>query len=427
MHNSRTAPNRSGWKKSSLGDFFRIKHGYAFKGEFFSNLGEFVLLTPGNFQIDGGLKLKGEKETYYSGNFPQDFILNKGDLIVAMTDLKQSAPILGSAAVIPESGIFLHNQRLGKIIDLKEKELHKKFLYFLFNSFNVRSQIKGSATGTTVRHTAPERIYSVNIDLPPIRTQRKIASTLSVYDDLIENNTRRIKIIEEMAQAIYREWFVNFRYPGHEDVRMVESELGLVPEGWEIRKIGDIAEEVRRNVEPNMVHPDTPYFGLEHIPRKSIALSEWGVAKDVQSTKHQFFKGEILFGKIRPYFHKVGVAPVDGVCSSDAIVIRPKKPEYFGLVLFCVSSEDFVSQATQTSQGTKMPRANWNVLVNYPVVIPPKALLDEFNNIASGTVDLVITKIFQNANLRRTRDLLVPKLISGEIEVSGLDIEIPAA
>jgi type I restriction enzyme S subunit len=123
MHNIRTAPNRSGWKKSNLGDFIKIKHGYAFKGEFFSDSGRFVLLTPGNFQIDGGLKLKGEKETYYLGEFPKDFILNKGDLIVAMTDLKQSAPILGSSAVIPESGIFLHNQRLGKIVDLREKEL----------------------------------------------------------------------------------------------------------------------------------------------------------------------------------------------------------------------------------------------------------------------------------------------------------------
>lgn len=270
-------------------------------------------------------------------------------------------------------------------------------------------------------------IIDIEIQAPSLPTQQKISVILSAYDDLIENNTLRIKILEEMAQMIYREWFVNFRFPGHEDVRMVKSELGPVPNGWEVWKLGDIAEEVRRNVEPNMVHSDTPYFGLEHIPRKSIALSDWGFAKDVQSTKHQFFKGEILFGKIRPYFHKVGVAPVDGVCSSDAIVIRPKKSEYFSLVLFCVSSEDFVNHATQTSQGTKMPRANWNVLVNYPVVIPPKPVLDEFNNIASDMVDLIITKIFQNTNLRRTRDLLLPKLISGEIDVSGLDIRIPEA
>lgn len=302
------------------------------------------------------------------------------------------------------------------------------YLRYYLDCDSTRKYIKsGFITGAAIPRVVLEDFKKVIVTIPPLPTQQKIAAILSAYDDLIENNTRRIKILEEMAQALYREWFVNFRFPGREGVRMVESELGLVPEGWEVRKLGDIAEEVRRNVEPNTLDSDTPYFGLEHIPRKSIALSDWGFAKDVQSTKHQFFKGEILFGKIRPYFHKVGVAPVDGVCSSDAIVIRPKKPEYFGLVLFCVSSEDFVNHATQTSQGTKMPRANWNVLVNYPVIIPPKPLLDEFNNIASDMVDLIITKIFQNANLHRTRDLLLPKLISGELDVSELDIRIPEA
>jgi len=327
----------------------------------------------------------------------------------------------GNSCYVNGTQRFCLGQNTVCIKPLREK-IDPFYLYCCLNSTQLQDQIVSFVGGASQPTISLQNIRLLSIPFPKFQTQRKIAAILSAYDDLIENNTRRIKILEEMAQAIYREWFVNFRFPGHESVQMVESELGLVPEEWEIRKIGDIAEEVRRNVEPNMVHPDTPYFGLEHIPRKSIALSEWGVANDVQSTKHQFFKGEILFGKIRPYFHKVGVAPVDGVCSSDAIVIQPKKPEYFGLVLFCVSSEDFVSLATQTSQGTKMPRANWNVLVNYPVVIPPKALLDEFNNIASDTVDLIIMKIFQNANLRRTRDLLLPKLISGEIDVSGLDI-----
>ena len=118
-----------------------------------------------------------------------------------------------------------------------------------------------------------------------------------------------------MARGLYREWFVRFRFPGHEGVRMVESAAGLVPAGWEVKALGDIAREVRRGVQPGQIDPETPYFGLEHLPRKSIALADWGTASQVQSTKLAFKKGEILFGKIRPYFHKVGVAPVDGVCS----------------------------------------------------------------------------------------------------------------
>src|SRR5690606_28605493 len=136
-----------------------------------------------------------------------------------------------------------------------------------------------------------------------------------------------------------------------------------------------------------------------------------------------FRKGEILFGKIRPYFHKVGVAPVDGVCSSDAIVIVPRSDRYRMLVLACVSSEAFVAHATQTSQGTKMPRANWKVLIEYPVVLPPTDLLARSESLCGDLVDQIHNMIFRNRNLRMTRDLLLPKLISGEIDVEALESE----
>src|SRR3990167_2838046 len=178
----------NGWKQARLGEFFRIKHGWAFKGEFFADAGPFVLLTPGNFKADGGLHERGEIKKYYIGDFPSEFLLERGDFLVVMTDLTQNAPILGSPAILPQDGRFLHNQRLGKIVDLDESQMDKRFLYYLFNSAGVRAQLKGSATGATVKHTAPERIYAVNVDCPPLPTQRKIASLLSAYDELIENN-----------------------------------------------------------------------------------------------------------------------------------------------------------------------------------------------------------------------------------------------
>jgi len=163
--------------------------------------------------------------------------------------------------------------------------------------------------------STPSILRSVSVVHPPLPTQRKIADILSAYDDLIENNTRRIAILEEMAQQLYQEWFVHFRYPGHENVPLVDSELGPIPEGWEVKRLGDIAREVRRSVDPSELDQETPYVGLEHIPRKSITLQEWGSIASVTSTKLKFCKGEILFGKIRPYFHKVIVAPFDGVTS----------------------------------------------------------------------------------------------------------------
>ena len=225
-----------------------------------------------------------------------------------------------------------------------------------------------------------------------------------------------------MAGTIYREWFVEFRFPGHENVKMVESELGLIPQRWEVGKLGDLAEAVRRNIKPSDVDQETPYFGLEHLPRKSIALSHWDTVDSINSTKLAFKKGEILFGKIRPYFHKVGFAPLDGICSSDTIVVRAKRNEFFAIVLACVTSERFIEVATVTAQGTKMPRANWEVLTEYPIVFPPSQLVERFNNLIQNIVEMIRNLIFRNINFCKTRDMLLPKLISGELDVSDLDI-----
>jgi len=295
----------------------------------------------------------------------------------------------------------------------------KYIKYYLENKLDALLKLSGGATFPNLTGN--------DFATFPIHYQKnrhKIAAILSAYDDLIESNTRRIRILEEMAQALYREWFVKFRFPRHEKVKMVESEMGMVPEGWEVRRLGDIAKETRRSVQPEKIKPETPYIGLQHIPRKSIALAEWGMASEVKSTKLSFKSGEILFGKIRPYFHKVGVAPLDGVCSSDTIVISPKDSDYFSIVLACVSSEEFVNHATQTSQGTKMPRANWKLLIKYPVVIPPLTLLIRFDEFIKNVTNQIQNMIFRNRNLSSTRDLLLPKLISSKVKVEKVGIGI---
>ena len=159
------------------------------------------------------------------------------------------------------------------------------------------------------------------------------------------------------------------------------------------------------------------------IRDRSIALSEWDSVDSINSVKLAFKKGEILFGKIRPYFHKVGVAPLDGICSSDVIVIRPKGNECLAMTLFCVSSEHFIAYATAISQGSKMPRAEWNVLTEYQVVIPPDLIRQRFSNFTRYVVDKIHNLIFQNKTFQQARDLLLPKLISGEVNVSQLDID----
>lgn len=326
-------------------------------------------------------------------------------------------------ALIPKNLKVCLGQRT-VLIRPDKTEVDPKYLCYLLLGDEIQGKILGLSNGATVHHLNMKDIRNLELPkLPSLSVQYKIAAILSAYDRLIENNTKRIKILEEMARSLYDEWFIKFRFPGYEQTKMVDSESGLIPEGWKLLKLGDVAQELRRSVNPEQIDPETPYFGLEHLPRKSIALAEWGTASQVQSTKLAFKKEEILFGKIRPYFHKVGVAPVNGVCSSDAIVIVPKAQEYFSIVLFCVSSESFVTHATQTSQGTKMPRANWDVLIKYPVAIAPLPLLNQFNELVQNIVAQIQNLIFKNRNLRQTRDLLLPKVISGEIDVENLDIE----
>lgn len=338
--------------------------------------------------------------------------LEAGDVVIVRVGYP------GTACVIPP-GMGPLNAASLVIVRPNRALLDPHYLAYVLNSPWGKATINGRLVG------AAQQVFNTNtaaetpIPAPSVEVQRRIASILSAYDDLIENNTRRIAILEELARRIYEEWFVRFRFPGHENVRMVESELGLVPEGWRSAALGDLVDDVRDTVSPESLAPDTPYVGLEHIPRRSIALAEWGRSADVQSTKVRFRERDILFGKIRPYFHKVAVAPLAGVASSDAIVIRPKNEDTYGLVLAIVSSDAFVAEATQTSNGTKMPRANWGVLQRYPVPIPPVALRTRFEELMAGVLSAVRNHILRNQNLRTTRDLLLPKLISGELDVSA--------
>ena len=247
--------------------------------------------------------------------------------------------------------------------------------------------------------------------------QRQIAGILSAYDELIENSQRRIRILEEMARTLYREWFVHFRFPGHENHPLVPSSLGVIPQGWEVKKLGDIAESMRRNVPKGKLEEPKPYIGLEHIPRRSLALNVWEMATELGSNKLEFKKGEVLFGKIRPYFHKVSVAPFDGLCSADTIVIRACLPEHYAVVAACVSSDAFVALASATANGAKMPRANWDVLEKYQIVIPKGNVAEKFSALFADIIAQQQTLIFKIQNLRQTRDLLLPRLLTGEVNI----------
>ncbi|QHC99498.1 hypothetical protein PspS04_03605 [Pseudomonas sp. S04] len=295
--------------------------------------------------------------------------------------------------------------------------LDSRYLRFFFMSPMGKAELNKCVIGSSQQAYTISALKQIKIALPGLPTQQRIADILSAYDELIENSQRRIKILESMARSLYREWFVHFRFPGHENVPHIASSLGEIPMGWEVKKLGRLAEEMRRNIRKGGLKEEQPYVGLEHIPRRSLALDAWKKTNELGSNKLEFKKGEILFGKIRPYFHKVSIAPFDGLCSADTIVIRSRQPEYYAIVVSCVSSDEFVAHATATSNGSKMPRANWHVLEEYPVVIPTLEIARQFSAVIEPSIRQMQALVFQTISLRRTRDLLLPRLLSGQINV----------
>jgi len=427
--------NKSHWETVNLGELFRIKHGFAFKGEFFSESGKYILLSPGNFQEEGGLKLKGDKEKYYIGEFPTEYLLNKGELLVVLTDLKQTAPILGASGFIRENNKFLHNQRLGKIVNLDESRIDINFLFYLFNYHQVRGQIKGSATGSTVRHTSPERIYEVKVSLPPPPIQRKIAAILSAYDRLIENNTRRIEILEEMARSIYREWFVKFRFPGHEQVQMVDSELGLIPEGWEVKQLDDIVLEIidYRGKTPKKLGGDWSESGILAISAKNIKqgkLINLDKSNCVDEAlykkwmKSELKQGDILMTSEAPLGELYYLVKHHKFCLSQRVYsIRANPDIIHPPILFSALYSPLIQEQIYARQsGTTVLGIRQTELRKVSVIVPLMELQISAAKMLDDFFNAIETLQVKNDNLRQTRDLLLPRLISDEIDVENLDI-----
>ncbi len=387
-----------GWRETRLGELIHIKHGYAFKGEYFSNSGPFIVLTPGNFYDEGGFKDKGDKEKRYVGEVPEDFILNRGDLLVAMTE--QAEGLLGSPATVPAINLYLHNQRLGLVTEIDNCQIDRKFLYYLFNTRRIRQQIRASATGTKVRHTSPSRIYEVSVLLPPIAIQRKIAEMLSAYDDLIENSTRRIKILEEMAQALYREWFVHFRFPGHEKITFINSALGTIPDGWLVKELKLLADiKGGKQLQADFIKPmgRYPVFGGNGIQGYSDEAS------------HDNFV--IAFGRVGAYCGSLHWSYRGAWINNNASSIVPYK--YPELILQHLLEFDFYN----LRGGSAQPFISNTALASIALLTPREPLAKRFcEHVNALRTEQWVLKN-KNANLRRTRDLLLSKLVSGAVDV----------
>lgn len=328
------------------------------------------------------------------------------DLILA-----REAPA-GNVGIIREGMEVCLGQRT-VLIRPKAEKVSPLFLNYYLNAPKQRHALLSNSNGATVSHVNMPIIRNLVIGLPDRETQDRIADVLSAYDELIENNRRQIKLLEEAAQRLYKEWFIDLKFPGHETTPIVDG----LPEGWRMGCLGECCALIKTISKQDERTGNELYIGLEHMPKDSICLRAHGVAADVVGNKTEFRKGDVLFGKIRPYFHKVGFAQFDGVTSTDAIVMRAVEGKQ-AFLLAVASSDEFVSYATATSKtGTKMPRADWAAMKSYQVPIPSADVASRFENICESFLSAIAQCSSLIVAAREARDRLLPKLMSGEIEV----------
>lgn len=400
----------SEWPTVRFGDLFQIKHGFAFKGEHFSDEPGPIVLTPGNFEAGGGLKLRPGKDRSYNGEFPEAFKLKAGELLVVMTDLTQEAAILGAPAIVPSDIACLHNQRLGKIIDVKADRLDLRFLYYLCNTHEYREYLRSTATGSTVKHTSPTRIYDFAVSLPPIETQRRIAGILGAYDDLIQVNRRRITVLEEMARGLFTEWFVRLRFPGHEDVAIEDTPDGPLPVGWSWGTLGDFLTLQRGFDLPSAQRVDGAFpivsaSGVSGSHAES-RVSGPGVATGRSGTIGQV---HLVMGDFWPL--------------NTALYVKAFKkagPAYATLLLRHVNLSTY-------STGSAVPTLNRNHVHGVKLVIAPSPLLTRFEQIAMTNFKAAAVIRHESETLAAARDLLLPRLISGQLSVAQAEQELKAA
>jgi len=348
--------------------------------------------------------------------------LAKDDLLFSI-----AGAYLGKIGIVRNEDLPANTNQAVGIVRLNKNIVDVNYVFYYFSQNHINQYINKLSSQSSQPNLNLDLLGKLEIELKDINTQQKIAAVLSSLDSKIELNNKINAELEAMAKTLYDYWFVQFDFPDKDGKpyktsggKMVwNDELKReIPDGWEVSSLKDIVELVKGNVNPSDIKTNTPYVGLEHIGRKTIVLSDWANSESANSDKTAFKKHDILFGKIRPYFHKVAVATFDGITSTDTIILRPKENIYFGLALQTVFTDKFIEIATQSSTGSKMPRADWNVLQDYKFPIPKSDLLKPFQNVFESALNKIEVSVIENQTLSELRDWLLPMLMNGQVKVT---------
>lgn len=280
---------------------------------------------------------------------------------------------------------------------------NERFVYYLLKNIDFSNYNSGSAQPSLNRNF----IYPIPVKVPSLPTQRLIADILSAYDDLIENNTRRIRILEEMAQTIYQEWF-----------ERVDKES--LPKGWELVNLSEIADVNSTSIKNGNEPEEINYVDIASVSTGKIDTIQPMKFSEAPGRARRIVRhGDVIWSTVRPNrkSYSLIINPPDNMIVSTGFAVLRAKTVPSSYLYLATTTEDFAGYLTNHATGSAYPAVNSSDFENAKIVLPPKELLSEFDNIVSPMFILRETLLGKNANLRQTRDLLLPRLVSGEIEL----------
>ena len=393
---------------AKLGDYISIKHGFAFKGKgITTDDNGIVLVTPGNFAIGGGFK--EEKCKFFDGEYPSEYVLSPDDLIVTMTDLSKEMDTLGYSALVPLSNrIYLHNQRIG-LISINSEEIDKHYLYWFMRTKKYQRTIAGGASGTTVHHTSPSRICDVIVEFPNKFTQKKIASILDDIEEKMKRNEEINENLLQQARALFRQWFS-------------VTSSGLY-------KLSDIADINPETYSPKENWSFVNYLDTSNITSGTINEVQYIIPSEEKlpsRARRILRKDDVVFSTVRPNQLHYGIIsnPKPNMLGSTGFaVIRSKYATMPNEIIYLALTESaFVEQMQQLAEQSVSTFPSIRPADLDACVLPePKEDDNDFMETIKAIFNAVATNNEENQQLATLRDTLLPRLMSGELDVSSLD------
>ena len=336
--------------------------------------------------------------------------LTPGDVVIVRTGKP------GSCAVIPKSMPEANCSDL--VIVHCGPELDPRFLAYFVNTAATH-HVSAFLVGAVQQHFNVASARRILLRLPSLTEQRAVVDILGALDSKIELNSQMSGTLEALTHALFKAWFVTFE----------DSPLGPIPSGWRVTALGDICERRLDRMDATASWSDETLIDLRRMPRKSVSLVDWGVGRELQTSVVRFARRDTLFGAIRPYFHKVGFAPTEGVTNPSVFVLRAKRDRAsWGFLVALASSPEAVDFASQVAKGTKMPVVGWDDFAQLRIPLPTSP---DLMNAFAGMVEPFLLRmeegIHESRTLAELRDTLLPKLISGELRVRDAAREVEAA